>query len=217
MPPNVLFVDDDRIVRHMVERHCLAYSQQFHLLLAKDGKQALELLQSASVALVVTDIQMPVMDGLELLARLSKTYPDIPVIIQTAYGSAENRRAGLMAGALEFIEKPIGGAAMAERILDVLNETRGNDQFRSIPLDLFAVLVEQERKTCTLHVTQRKSGQQGKLFFQTGRLLDAHSQDRRGEDAAREIFSWADTHYALQASCTAQAAQIAGGLRMFVS
>ena len=130
MLPTVLFVDDDRIVRRVIARHCQSYAPQFSLLLAADGRQALEILRSTPVALVVTDIQMPVMDGLELTARLSEAYPDIPVIIQTAYGSAENRRKGQGArnclatadeiGSHPVMLEPPEGSSPAEPGLDLV-------------------------------------------------------------------------------------------------
>jgi CheY-like chemotaxis protein len=70
---------------------------------AGNGRDALEKIKSAPPDLVVTDLVMPEMDGLELVKEVRRTYPTIPVILMTAHGSEEIAAAALKAGAASYV------------------------------------------------------------------------------------------------------------------
>jgi CheY-like chemotaxis protein len=77
---------------------------------AASGEQALELLSSGiepAVAVILSDINMPGMDGLQLLGEIKQRFPDLPVMMVTAYGDDERRRRAGELGAAEFITKPV--------------------------------------------------------------------------------------------------------------
>jgi DNA-binding NtrC family response regulator len=73
---------------------------------AADGEQALAVLQKTPVHVVVTDLVMPRLGGMELLRRVSTDWPDVPVILITAHGSVDSAVAALKAGAFDYITKP---------------------------------------------------------------------------------------------------------------
>src|SRR5512147_1861824 len=73
---------------------------------AADGEQALGVLQKTPVHVVVTDLVMPRLGGMELLRRVSADFPDVPVIVITAHGSVDSAVAALKAGAFDYITKP---------------------------------------------------------------------------------------------------------------
>src|SRR5512147_2542451 len=73
---------------------------------AADGEQALAVLQKTPVHVVVTDLVMPRLGGMELLRRVSADWPDVPVILITAHGSVDSAVAALKAGAFDYITKP---------------------------------------------------------------------------------------------------------------
>jgi len=78
----------------------------YHAILAQDGVEALEKAESESPSLIIADLKMPRMDGLELLHRLKEKRPDIPVIVITAYGSVESAVEAMKVGAVDYIQKP---------------------------------------------------------------------------------------------------------------
>ena len=82
MNKNILFVDDDRILRHLINKKFQSYSETFTTILASDGVEAVQILKNTPVSIVVTDLQMPNMDGLALLAHLSEKYPGISVVVE---------------------------------------------------------------------------------------------------------------------------------------
>ena len=108
MTHRVLIVDDDPAQRRLLDsmiRRC-----GHDTVLADSGTAALDLLaqpRTGSIDLIVLDLVMPGMDGLEMLARLDVPSGRIPVIVQTAQGSIETVVKAMRAGADDFVVKPI--------------------------------------------------------------------------------------------------------------
>ncbi len=162
---------------------------------------------------MVTDLQMPQMDGFALLAHLSENYPDIPVIILTAYGSQTSRKAALEGGAAGFIEKPFVVEKMAAMITETLKRESEGGILQTVPLDMFLQLIEMEQKTCTIRVVNKSSDSTGVLFFKSGILIDARVKAVKGTLAAYEIFSWEKVTLAIQDTCTVEKKQIKDDLQ----
>ena len=100
----VLIVDDSDVDRLLMEG-LLKKVPGFEVIGARDGVHALEQLKAWSIDMVITDIQMPKMDGLELMEAVRKDYPDIPVILTTGMGSEEIASVALKSGAASYIPK----------------------------------------------------------------------------------------------------------------
>lgn len=101
---HILVVDDNPMDRELV-RGLLGKSNQFHVEFASDGVEAIEHLEVASPMLVVTDLQMPTMDGLALVKEMRRRFATIPVILMTAYGSEDIAVEAMVAGAAEYVQK----------------------------------------------------------------------------------------------------------------
>jgi len=103
--PTVLLVDDDRASR---EGLCMALEPSGYLCLqARTGRQALEVLQKHEVDVLITDIRMPEMDGMELFKRVQSDTPEVAVILITAYGEVEAAVQAMKEGAVDYITKPV--------------------------------------------------------------------------------------------------------------
>ena len=100
----VLIVDDSDVDRLLMEG-LLKKVPGFEVIGARDGVHALEQLKAWSIDMVITDIQMPRMDGLELIKAARKDYPDIPVVLTTGMGSEEIAAVALKSGAASYIPK----------------------------------------------------------------------------------------------------------------
>jgi CheY-like chemotaxis protein len=211
----LLFVDDDRVVRQLIHKRCQRNDYPFDLVLAENGVEAVKMLQTVPISLVVTDLQMPEMDGFELLAYLSEHYPDIPVIIQTAHDSRQHRRAVLEGGAVGYVEKPLDVDALVTKIMDALDDTIEGGTLQSVPLETFCQLIEMEEKTCTLRIGNREDSRQGALFFNGGRLVEARYAEMRGKEAAAEILSWEHTTFSIQDTCQVESCGNDLGLKSF--
>ncbi len=191
----VLIVDDEKSFLLSLDAGLRQYGQSFGIVTAADGKAAVDVLQRTPVDLVVTDLNMPVMDGFELLAFLAKHHPRLPVIVMTAYATPAIKSS---LGPLRIEEKPIDFKKLAESILATFSSME-RSYLKGITLPTFLQLVEAERKTCTLKVTS--NGMNGLLCVRDGQLLDATTGTERGERAAYSILAWDDVAIEISGVC----------------
>jgi len=104
----VLVVDDSATMRKIIIKGLReAGFAELDFCEAVDGASALEVLRKDEFDLVLSDINMPGMDGLILLGEIKQRFPDLPVIMVTAYGDDERRRQASEIGAAEFFTKPV--------------------------------------------------------------------------------------------------------------
>jgi len=110
----VLVVDDDPNTRYLIEVFCR--NEEYELVLASNGKEALELIQRGDINVVVTDIRMPEVSGDAVLDAVLKLNPEIPVIIMTSYGTIEDAVHFLQSGAHDYITKPLTREVFCHRV-----------------------------------------------------------------------------------------------------
>jgi nitrogen regulation protein NR(I) len=101
---HVLIVDDEVNIRRVLA--AMLKREGYEVTTAADGEQALGVLLKTPVHVVVTDLVMPRLGGMELLRRVATEFPDVPVIVITAHGSVDSAVAALKAGAFDYITKP---------------------------------------------------------------------------------------------------------------
>ncbi|MFQ5671126.1 MAG: sigma-54-dependent transcriptional regulator [Acidobacteriota bacterium] len=106
----ILVVDDDPKILEVLQTRLEAHG--FQVATAPDGERALDRMASQPVQLVITDLKMPGMSGLELLEKIRSRNPAPPVILLTAHGSISDAVRGMKLGAADFIEKPYSGAEL---------------------------------------------------------------------------------------------------------
>ncbi|HWM79370.1 MAG TPA: response regulator [Methylomirabilota bacterium] len=119
----ILVVDDDPEVR-MATRDFLA-SKGHDVTLAEDGVQALKLLATVKPDVVLLDVAMPEMDGMEALRRIVASYPNLPVIMVTANADIEITSKVLQLGAADYVPKPFDLDYLDQAINIQLSAGRG--------------------------------------------------------------------------------------------
>ncbi len=125
---NLLIVDDTDVDLMLMEG--LLSAPGFTIVTAGDGFQALEKISEWSIDLILTDLQMPRMDGLELVREVRKKHPDIPVILTTGKGSEDIAEEALLAGASTYIPKSkLSGMleSTVKEVLDLLSTGSASD------------------------------------------------------------------------------------------
>jgi DNA-binding NtrC family response regulator len=110
----ILIVDDEESVRRIIGIQLKRLGHESFE--APDGPEALEILKKQAIETVVTDLKMPKMDGLELLQRLRKSHPEIPVIMMTAHGTIDTAVEAMKRGAFDYVTKPFNQAEFLETI-----------------------------------------------------------------------------------------------------
>jgi two-component system response regulator AtoC len=101
---HILIVDDENNIRRVLA--AMLKREGYEVTTAADGEQALSVLQKVPVSVVVTDLVMPRVGGMDLLKRVVADWPDVPVILITAHGSVDSAVAALKAGAFDYVTKP---------------------------------------------------------------------------------------------------------------
>ncbi len=205
----VLIVDDEKTFLLSLKDGLKIHEEKFRVLTAESGKEAVSLLRALPVDLLVTDLKMPEMDGFELLAWTTRERPELPVIVMTAFGTADIEAQLAEIEALQYLEKPLALADLENAIFTSL-KAKARSYIRGIALATFLQLMHMEKKTCTLKVGQ---GQRtGYLYLKRGELLDAECGDLHGEDAAYEIMAWDDAEIEMDSVCRRQERVIQVGL-----
>ena len=129
----ILVVDDDEAIRDMTTD--VLTEAGFHVRTAPSGEGAVEFLREEEVDVILTDLMMPGMDGLGLLAKIRTLHPDLPLILMTAFGSIESAVEALRLGARDYVTKPflIDELVLSvERALEIRALEGENRRLRSV-------------------------------------------------------------------------------------
>ena len=133
----LLVADDDPGLRESLQRTLTRAGHR--VLLAPDGRAALEQLQSGGVDLVLTDLKMPGLTGLELLRAAKEVAPDVDVILLTAFGTVEEAVSAMKDGAYDFLTKPFRGEQLLKLVTKALERRQLIQQNRALQKQLEAL------------------------------------------------------------------------------
>ncbi len=131
-PLNTLLVVDDSVFDHQVIARLLQAMEGLRVIFATGGKQALETLDLELPQLILTDLIMPDIDGLELVQQVRDRFPSIPIILMTAFGSEEAAMRALRAGAANYIPKKDLARDLVETVRSMLRISTVDRQRRQL-------------------------------------------------------------------------------------
>ena len=120
--PNILVIDDDPNILAVIQTRLEAYGYDVET--RGDPLEALETLRDREFDVIVTDVRMPQIDGMELLRRVHRICWNIPVILLTAYGTIPNAVEAMKHGAFQYLTKPFQGKQLVEEIERALEKRR---------------------------------------------------------------------------------------------
>jgi CheY-like chemotaxis protein len=185
----LLLVEDDDFVRSALTR-ALNRTGVFTVAPAEHGARALELFDHQAVDAILTDLQMPVMDGLTFLGHLIERGARIPIAVMTGQHITPELAARLHGyGIAATFTKPVDISALADELQRSMTPATVG-RIAGITLFGFLQLLEVERKTGLVVV--QASGEEGRLYFDGGQLIHGETRRRRGLAAVYEIVSWPD-------------------------
>ena len=138
---NILIVDDDIDILELLQRHLQAMG--YHTYKAVSVKEALFILKDTFIDLIITDIQMPEIDGLQLLKFANEHYPEIPKLVVTGYPSVEDSLEVIKSGATDYLTKPFTKSELKEAIEKAFeqNAHRKNSKVASASPNLYSDMV----------------------------------------------------------------------------
>ncbi len=120
--PRILLADDDRNLREVTRLGLARHG--YEVVACASGEEALAAVEGNGFDVVVTDLRMPGIGGMELLRRLQARWPALPVIVLTAYGSIETAVSAMQAGAVDFATKPVDQEALALLVQRAVERSR---------------------------------------------------------------------------------------------
>lgn len=116
--PTVLICDDEEGIRESLR---LILEDKYDLKFANNGLEALELLKTLEPNLMLLDIKMPKMHGMDILKQVKKMRPKLPVIIVTGYQSVEMAQEAIKLGAADYIPKPFEAKQIMKTVSELIN------------------------------------------------------------------------------------------------
>lgn len=199
----VLFVDDDvsllEIVRQLMGHFA---GGQWEVLTAPDVSTALGILQEQRVDLLVFDIRMPVVDGLQFLKLLQRKFPNLLKVVLTGYATEETRAACLNDGAELYLEKPSNhdGWQGIHATLHELARFQPEEGFRGVLRQVgLQDVIQMECLARHSVVLKVSAGMvEGKVFVKDGQIVHALFGGQRGEAAFNQILGLAGGDFDLQ-------------------
>lgn len=192
---HVLVADDDRILRAMIVRALEKADGTIAVAEADNGEAAIRLLKTAPVDLVITDINMPKVNGIMVLAYLNAFLPQIPCFVMTAYGTSR-LRAKLPQDLLRFYQKPFDAQDMASAAVVALRRSAPIRGCGGMTLVHFLRIIEAEKLTATLTI-EHPPGPATRIYISENMVLDAVCGQRQGESVAFEAVSFENPAYCL--------------------
>lgn len=193
---SVLIADDDRVLRKMIAVALEKASADLRIFEAEDGQVAIDVLEDEKIQLVITDINMPRLNGLMVIAYLNVFFPTLPVFVMTAYGTSR-LKSKMPEDLMKFYHKPLTVPELVNDVLAVLSSEMPRKEKAPISLVNFLEMIILEGQNCTVTV-EAEGADPCHLFISRGVLLDAVMGDRRGEDVAVETIFRKDVHFSME-------------------
>jgi DNA-binding response OmpR family regulator len=184
----ILIVDEDQNLLKSLKTG-LDKMRQFEVITALDFDTATRFLSQNRIAVLVTAIDAPRIDGLELVAYMTSHHPATPIIIMTDYGKPWFHDHSTRSDFLYHIEKPFKIKSLASAIFVGLTLRDEGSNFNGLAMTHLLPIIEAQQKSCKVKVLGRNRAK-GYLYFDEGILINAHYQDLSGDKAAKEMIQW---------------------------
>lgn len=191
MPKHVLIVDDEETLTWSLAKSLSVDRETYEVTTTNTGEDALSLIRQKPFDVVVLDIRLPGINGLDVLMKVKELKPAIKVIIMTAYGSSEIKAKAKARGSLSYIEKPFEIDQMRDLIHKALNEgsSRGFDgSITGLQLPDLIQMNCLSQVTTALYI--KKGDREGCIYFEDGQMRHAQIGITEGEEALFGILSW---------------------------
>ena len=174
----VLIADNDSVICSMLKRVLPGVIDGLETIIAGNGKEAVEIIKSHDISLVIAEIAMPGMDGIELLSNIRANYSHIPVFLMTAFGTAEIKGKIDAIGYEGYFEKPLNIEHLTKCITKEINsEIEG--KINGISLPSYLQVLEREKKNMyTSSVIGKEKWETVFFKWRTGSCGDRYVEER---------------------------------------
>jgi CheY-like chemotaxis protein len=189
----ILLVDDDPDLLELYRESLSKLPSQAEIHVATSGSRALAMLDAAAYRVIISDLRMPRMDGLQLLSIVRRKYPELRTVALTSVADEQFRSRVYALGVDLYWHKPGSEEEMAQFLecLEALVGREIEDGFRGVQSKSLVDLVQLEcisQSSAVLRITNGPLV--GRIWIEGGDVRDAECEEARGEDAFRMILSW---------------------------
>jgi len=198
----VLMVDDEEHLVWSTGRQITRERPDYQFDGVTDPREAVERIQGTPPDLLITDVRMPGMSGLELILAARKVAPALPVVVVTAYGSAEVRAQIERSQGVAYVEKPFSFQSLLQAMDKVTSETGGFSGAISLPMlpDLIQMCALSQITGC---LRIGRGQQQGHIWLASGDIVHADCGGTEGVEAVYEILTWTGGTFSLDSGAAA--------------
>ncbi len=189
----VLLLDDDPDVLDLYQQMLLQLPSEPEVHISSSGASAMTMLDAEPFSILISDLKMPRMDGLQVLAIVRRKYPQLRTVVLTAVTDPQMRARAYAMGIDLFLEKPTNEKEVSffKDCIESLLDSEHTGGFRGVQSKSLVDLIQLEclsGSSCILKITNGKL--EGRIWIQNGDVYDSATQDVEGEDAFRRILSW---------------------------
>jgi CheY-like chemotaxis protein len=203
----VLIVDDEETLTWSMAKSLSKDKDKFEVIIANNGSEAINLLRRNEIDIVISDIRMPDINGLDLLVKIRKEYPQTRVIIMTAYGSSDVQKEANRRGSLFYVEKPFEISDIRKIIIDLIAKKKGF-QGKVFGLQLTDIIQMNCLGRLTTALIIIKDGERGVIYLNEGEVIHAECGEQKGTDAFYRILSWQEGEFVSNTDITLPAQTI---------
>jgi len=184
---NILIVDDDLHILELLQRHLQSWN--FHTYKAISVKEAVTILRDSSIDLLITDLKMPEINGLELIKFISEHYPNIPTLIITGYPSIQESLEAIKSGVIGYLTKPFTKEELSEAVNKALTQRKEKSKpilIQSEKLNSYGDIIgNSERISEIFQIIERVKDNKATIFIHgengTGKELIARAIHYQGK------------------------------------
>jgi CheY-like chemotaxis protein len=199
----ILLLDDDEQILELYQELLRALPSQPEVHVSNSGARAIALLESEPFSLLITDLRMPKMDGLQVLSIVRRKYPHLRIVVLTGVLDEEYRSRSYALGVDMFWQKPANTEEFQlfkDCIESLLGrEVQSEGGFRGMQSKSLVDLIQLEclsQSSAVLQISQ--GGVSGRIWVQQGEIIDAAAASFTGEEAFKEILSWKSGNFEIK-------------------
>ena len=191
----ILLLDDEEDLLDLYREVLTQLPSQPEIQTSNSGARAIALLEAEPFTMLISDLNMPKMDGLQVLSIVRRKYPELRIVVMTSVVDEQYRSRAYAMGVDLFWEKP-GTAQEIKLFQECIESLLGRDVqqnsgFRGVQSKSLVDIIQLEclsQSSSILKITN--AGREGKIWVQNGEVIDAAAEGLSGEPAFKEIFGW---------------------------
>jgi DNA-binding response OmpR family regulator len=189
----ILILDDEQDILEIYQEILARLPSQPEIRTASAGTEAIALLENEPYALLLVDLNMPQMDGFQVLAIVRRRFPTLRTVVMTGATDDDLRARAYRIGVDLYMEKPKTGKEIIFFVdcIESLLERESQGGFRGVQSKTLLDILQMEcltQNTCVLKITSATG--EGRIWVQKGEIVDSVLEDRNGKAAIVEMLSW---------------------------